>query len=267
MTANNILPKCLLSILTLSTINGFSPVVQRTVPQKTLSIISPAQKTPEFSFPALPSSTALSMMWPKKGEPLNEQEGKREDIRLNLAAQVGSLASSLSPPDTASLEQIVAPLSDALDDATGGWALSYANLEPEDETTPIGISFLATNIAYGLAGILLVSQGNSFLGALTELACLASFCYHYTQLKFGESRIVRLALLVDYIFAFSAILVGSIQLFNAHQIPLEALGGGALAITSLGLCWVWEAGVPYIVFHSLWHLFSAYTGYVIGSTI
>ena len=176
--------------------------------------------------------------------------------------------SSSNTSQQESIEDLVAPISNVLDDVTGGWALSYANLEPEDESTPIGIAFLATNIAYGLCGSLLVSQGNTVLGILTEFACFASFVYHFTQLKYGQegSRIVRLALLTDYFFALSTILVGSIQLYMSHQLPTEVLGGGALAVTSLGACWVWEEGIAYIVLHGLWHFFSAYTGYVIGST-
>lgn len=213
------------------------------------------------------------MMWPGKSDAQSEAEGKRDaESRLKLSGtEIGALSTGSSSSsflsDTKRIEEFVAPVSNVLDGVAGGWALSYANLDPEDETTPIGISFLATNIAYGLCGFLLVSQGNAFLGVLTELACFASFCYHYSQLKFGQegSRIVRLALLMDYFFALSAILVGSTQLFFSHQLPVEALGGGALAVTSLGLCWVWEEGVAYIVLHSLWHFFSAYTGYVIGS--
>ncbi|CAB9519863.1 expressed unknown protein [Seminavis robusta] len=217
--------------------------------------------------------TALFISWPGNNDKASEQEGKRDTAQsqLKLSGETAEVSLSSFFSDvtrTESIEDFVAPISDVLDDTTGGWALSYANLEPETESTPIGISFLATNIAYGLAGSLLVAQGNTFLGALTELACIASFGYHYSQLKFGQegSRIVRLALLVDYFFALSAIAVGSVQLIFAHSIPPEIFVSGAAAIVSLGLCWVWEEGITYIFLHSLWHLFSAYTGYMIGST-
>ena len=212
------------------------------------------------------------MIWPTQQELVKEAEGKRDSkdsSRLNYAGTEAGVLPRF--PETKSVEELVAPISSVLDDLTGGWALSYANLEPETERSPIGISFLLTNLAYGACGLLLVQQQNLVLGGLTELACIASFGYHYSQLKFGQagSRIVRLSLLVDYLFALSAILVGSTQYFVlAHQMPsLEVLGGGALAVASLGACWVWEAGLPYIVFHSLWHLFSAYTGYMIGSAV
>ena len=264
MKSNNLL-RCLPLLLAMSgEVNSFTPVVPRAVALKA-SGLAPTMPV-SYPKPAFPrsTSTALSMMWPGKEES-KESEGKRDSNSSLKVAGEASLTNVLS--DTKSIEDFVAPVSNVLDDVTGGWALSYANLEPEDETSPIGISFLATNIAYGLAGSLLVSQGNTVLGILTELACFASFLYHFSQLKFGQegSRIVRLALLVDYFFALSAILVGSAQLVLNHQLPTEALGGGALAVASLGACWVWEEGVAYIILHSLWHLFSAYTGYVIGS--
>lgn len=215
------------------------------------------------------STTALSISFPGQEDKNEAAEGKRAtDSQLKLS---GDASEAFLFPDlgsTESLEEFVAPVSNKLDDLTGGWALSYANLEPEDETTPIGISFLATNIAYGLCGLLLTTQGNFLLGVLSEFACLASFFYHYSQLKYGHkgSRIVRVALLVDYFFALSAILVGSIQLLLSHQLPTEALYGGSFAVASLGACWIWEEGLAYIILHSLWHLFSGYTGYIIGAT-
>jgi hypothetical protein len=220
-------------------------------------------------------TTSLSVsIWSGKNDEPNEPEGKRNPstsrLKLSGEASEASVYSFLPLPEFASaerIEQFVAPVTNVIDESTGGWALGYANLEPETESTTIGMSFLATNLAYGIAGSLLVTQGNTFLGALTELACIASFIYHFSQLKFGQegSRIVRLALLVDYFFALSAIAVGSYQLFFAQSIPQEVLVGGGLAITSLGVCWIFEKGLTYIFFHSLWHLFSAYTGYTIGS--
>jgi hypothetical protein len=222
--------------------------------------------------PLRSTTTSLSIsLWSGKNEEPNESEGKRSSStsRLKLSGEA-SEASAYSFPDftsAESIEQFVAPVTNVIDESTGGWALAYANLEPETETTPIGITFLVTNLAYGIAGSLLMTQGNTFLGALTELACIASFIYHFSQLKFGKegSRIVRSALLVDYFFALSAIAVGSYQLLYTQSIPQEVLVGGGLAITSLGVCWIWEEGLTYIFFHSLWHLFSAYTGYTIGS--
>jgi hypothetical protein len=232
--------------------------------------------TPSVVTPSLGRSTrttALFISWPGK-ESVNE--GKREESRLKLS---GGAYEATSPPasklpdftNTETLEEIVSPVTKVLDDVTGGWALSYAPLDPETPTTPIGISFLLTNLAYGIAGGLMATQGNALLGALTEVACLASFFYHWSQLEFGQggergSSVVRLALLVDYFFAILAIIVGSLQLYLGHQVPFEVVLGGSMAVASLGACWVWEQGLTYIFFHSLWHLFSAYTGFVIGTT-
>ena len=266
MNPNSLLLPLSIALSVSSTIFAFAPVAPKysvKTPLKQLNICSQRSR-----------QTALCAQWPFNKDETKESEGKREsDSRLKLSGDTNEATlSTLSTflPDftsTKTLEELAAPVSGVLDDVTDGWALSYANLEPESETTPIGISFLATNLAYGIAGTLLVTQGNTFLGLLTEIACLASFGYHFSQLRFGQggSRIVRLALLVDYFFALSAIIVGSVQLVYSHQIPTEVLFGGSLAVVSLGACWVWEEGLVYILFHSLWHLFSAYTGYMIGS--
>lgn len=268
MKANNLLLRMTALAALSHCVSSFSPLVARkpvVTPSVEQSLLKNAYQNR--------GNTAQFMLWSGKDEPKNESEGKRDaESRLKLSGIYTSEASLpdflTSFPSTQSIEEFVEPVTNALDNTTGGWALSYANLDPEDETTPIGMSFLATNLAYGIAGSLLVTQGNAVLGVLTEIACLASFLYHFSQLKLGQSgfRIVRLALLVDYFFAVSAIIVGSIQLFFSHQIPTEVLFGGSLAVASLGACWLWEEGLTYIVFHSLWHLFSAYTGYVIGSS-
>jgi hypothetical protein len=78
---------------------------------------------------------------------------------------------------------------------------------------------------------------------------------------------VRLALLVDYICACTAIFVGLVYLATDHQMPpVEGIVSGAAGIGCLLLCWVWEYGLPYIVLHSFWHLFSAYTAFIVGNT-
>jgi hypothetical protein len=168
-------------------------------------------------------------------------------------------------------QEILGPAATILDEATDGWALGYADLAPESETTPIGQAFLATNIAYSLCGVLLSLHGELVLGFLTECASIASFIYHYTQLQAGVNRIedstVRTALMVDYVFAVSSILLAAGYLVMDHQLPpMEGIVSGGIGIGCLFACWVWEKGLPYIVLHSLWHLFSAYCGYIVGST-
>lgn len=168
-----------------------------------------------------------------------------------------------------SAKDALAPAAQVLDNATGGWALAYADLSPESETSPIGQAFLATNLAYALVGLLLSIQGDPILGLLTEVVSVASFIYHFTQLQAPTMRIqdaaVRTALMVDYILAFTSICVGLIYLASDQQLPpVEGFVSAAAAIACLFACWNWEKGYPYIVLHSLWHLFSAYAAYVIG---
>ena len=168
-------------------------------------------------------------------------------------------------------QDVLSPAAQALDDATDGWALGYADLSPENESTPIGQAFLATNIAYALVGVFLSMHGDALLGFLTEIVSIASFTYHYTQLQASSNRerdsTVRLALMVDYCLAFTTIFVGLAYLAMDQQLPpVEGLVSGGVGIACLLACWVWEQGLAYIVLHSLWHFFSAYCGFVIGNT-
>jgi len=73
------------------------------------------------------------------------------------------------------------PIAEAVDAATGGWGLSYADLHPVTPRTTIGRAFLATNFFYAAAGLWLMASGDWFYGGLTELAGVVSFVYHYTQ--------------------------------------------------------------------------------------
>jgi len=159
------------------------------------------------------------------------------------------------------------PIAEALDEATGGWGLSYADLHPATPRTTVGRVFLATNFFYAAAGLWLGIQGDWFYGGLTELAGIVSFAYHYTQLEFGKNRSeVRLALLIDYFCAGSALLTGGVYMVQAGitSVPIESLVSAGVAVVCLSLCWVWEFGYPYIFWHSLWHISSAYTGYLVG---
>ena len=166
-------------------------------------------------------------------------------------------------------QDILGPAAKVLDDATDGWALGYADLSPESESTPIGQAFLASNIAYALAGLFLSIQGETILGFLLEVVSIGSFVYHYTQLQASSARDnnVRLALFIDYTLAFTSIFVGLAYLImDQHLPPVEGLVSGGIGVACLLACWVWEQGLPYIILHSLWHFFSAYCGYIIGST-
>lgn len=197
----------------------------------------------------------------------------------NLESRISGLKSQLknegyeiSPESSRvqqQLETTLAPAIDFIDNASDGWALSYADLTPNSERTLLGQAFLATNIAYTAVGIFLSLQGEVLLGVFTDICSVASFCYHYAQLQqpYGRTNdsIVKLALLVDYLFAITSIFIGLFYLVFGHAVPpTEGIICAILSIVSLLSCWVWERGLPYLVLHSLWHLLSAASAYYIG---
>ena len=169
---------------------------------------------------------------------------------------------------------LLSSVAKGLDQATMGFAFHYADLTPETPTTPLGISFLATNACFIVGGFFTWTvQQDVWLGSLTELAGIMSFWYHYCQLEYGKTnpREVRLALLMDYIVACTTILTGFVylaQLVGLEQvtdaISNQVLLWGTLSLVCLALSWAKEVGYWYLCFHSLWHISSAYEGYLIG---
>ncbi len=162
---------------------------------------------------------------------------------------------------------MLTPLAEKLDEATGSWALSYADLSPATPQTPAGISFLLTNLGYAVGGISIISQGDLFYGSLVEIAGIVSFWYHFSQLEFGQNRSeVRLALLTDYFTAGAALITGGVYMLQLGlaTIPVDTFFVAGASLVALGLCWVWEFGYPYLVLHSIWHILSSYSGYLIG---
>mmetsp|Transcript_2407 Transcript_2407/g.2907 ORF Transcript_2407/g.2907 Transcript_2407/m.2907 type:complete len:230 (-) Transcript_2407:172-861(-) len=163
------------------------------------------------------------------------------------------------------LSTILLPVANAIDDATGGWALSYADLSPESDKTPIGRTFLATNLAYTAMGLFLINRGDVWLGTITEMASVASFLYHYTQLARKDAPLVRLALMIDYIVAALCLGTASFYIWlDPSSIPIDGYIACGLAVFFLALSWVWEKGLPYCINHGLWHLLGGYGGSLIG---
>ena len=114
----------------------------------------------------------------------------------------------------------------SLDTAQNSWALSYADLSPDDPSTLPGQAFLLTNLSYLAAGILIAFQGDLWFGMITDVAAVCSFNYHYTQLlKAGKAKeeAVQLALLLDYIAAAISILTGLWYVANSETVPIFAL--------------------------------------------
>ena len=190
-----------------------------------------------------------------------EQSPSREDASPAVGGPISAALMQVG--------EVIRPAADVLDDATGGWALSYADLAPETQRTPVGKAFLASNLAYTIAGLVLSVKGDLLLGSLTEFASIASFIYHYTQLDTeSKSDIVRFSLFIDYVMAFSAIFVGLGYIVMDGQVPpVEGLvsAGVAIGFFLLGLT-VCAEGMAYVVVHSLWHVFSAYCAFLVGST-
>lgn len=178
-------------------------------------------------------------------------------------------SSTTLPPGFTAVQNVVEPLQTALDDASSGWALSYADLRPETSASWAGQIFLATNFLYFLAGIILTIQGDYWFGFMTEITSIASFMYHYTQLEAeGETKspAVRLALLFDYILAITSLSTATFYLLAlGMDASVDVLISVALSFAFLGLSWVYEQVLPYLLFHGLWHVFGAYAGLLIGT--
>ena len=208
---------------------------------------------------------------------------KSEDVAVERQGdKVSLLSRPFSPPPSKSVddlsegrfslilaqtETILGPAAKALDESTDGWALTYADLTPETQGTPIGQAFLFSNIAYALAGLVLSAQGELLLGFIMELVSVASFIYHYTQLD-PDSRDgdVRMALFIDYVLAFTSIFLGLGYLLMDGQLPgldflASSVAGGVFFLLGCTFC---VDGIPYVVVHSLWHVFSAYCAFSIG---
>ncbi len=219
----------------------------------------------------------LEIFW-NKGNQVTDVKDSTSDETLNLFEDLlpkrstidfeGLNAGSASIIMTKA-ESMIKPAADALDEATGGWAMSYADLHPENASTPVGQAFLASNIAYAAAGLLLSMQGDLFLGLLIELVSVASFAYHYTQLDTSSKNdTVRFALFIDYVLAFTSIFVGlGYMLMDGQLPPMDGVISAAVAMSFflMGLT-VCADGMAYVVVHSLWHVFSAYCAYIVGNT-
>lgn len=218
--------------------------------------------------PTFPRSNAVTHLNPYKHFSTilfatNNTESSTEE------SSSSSLTSEIEPEleSTRVGRELLLPLAQVLEDSTDGWALEYADLAPETETTPVGLGFLSTNLAYTLVGLLLVQSGNVLLGVLTELASVASFAYHFCQLKLGKNQpLVRVALLVDYVVATATLLAALVYIIQVgiENVPLEGIVASVLAVVFLFLSWVWEEGIPYVINHGLWHLLGAYAGLMIG---
>jgi hypothetical protein len=275
---NTLFVALLLVLATATTCRGFVIVPQSSVGLR--SVPRPVSQNgikPQFQQQALRKSSSAQFIKFWEGEETQIATKSDDDSSDLSGLLIGDLPDRSSGEVSSRLSLILVSAEDALtpaieflDEVSGGWALGYADLSPESEETPVGQAFLATNLAYAAVGVLLGVQGDPFLGLLTEICSVCSFIYHFTQLQAGdnsEDKAVRLALLVDYFCACSTILVAIIYIISDQQLPpMEGIVSGGMAVACLLACWVWEKGLPYIVLHSFWHLFSAYAGYAVGTS-
>ena len=234
------------------------------------------QRAPPRLFLFSQDSTATETQKQDPGKTANEDD---DDNNNWLATLTSSWEDSNDNNGLLSLLQNTGESVQAvLDETTDGWAMSYADLRPDNTQTLPGQAFLATNLAYLLAGLYLQwIVGDTVLGVATEVCALASFQYHYQQLQASgtaESPAVRWALLLDYVFAGLAIGLATLDFVSttamattlADILPelLYAVAVTAAGLGCLTLSWKYEHGKPYMWWHSWWHVASAYAGFLIG---
>ena len=198
-------------------------------------------------------------------------------------------SSSFSVWNTVGTWPLIQSIQSNLDTISDGWVLSYANLTPDTPTTAAGRLFLATNLAYGIVGtILLQNYHDISFGVCCEVITVLSFNYHYQQLRNVDRNAVRLSLLCDYIGAAISILLGlyyviieplllflstassltmeiNAMLLTLQSLQLECVICSIVSVLLLVSCWIYEVGKPYMILHGLWHIASAYAGYLIGT--
>lgn len=148
------------------------------------------------------------------------------------------------------------------------WAFRYGDTRPFSEKSVVGALFLATNVCYFLSSVNLYQADNivaSLYGVIIDIAGLFSSIYHYTQLRYGPNRIeVYPPLFLDYfsaLFAVSMTFYVSCKFFSAgyllNEHVLDALMFSIVSVASFVTSWTYEVGVPYLIFHGLWHVLSA----------
>lgn len=144
-----------------------------------------------------------------------------------------------------------------LDAATDGFAMSYADTQPFTERSQEGQAFLATNVAFALAGACFAQSGEVLPSACIDLAGALSVWYHGAQLRYGpESPEVRLALLCDYAGA-AATAATCAALFADGRGSSETALLTAGAVGCLCAGWRFDAPRQYFALHGGWHVLGA----------
>ena len=151
------------------------------------------------------------------------------------------------------------------------WIFSYADLTPYSTSSFEGLVFLATNLFYSYVGIVLFQNNQSFYSLVIEIAGVVSLYYHWFQLNYGPNKqqVIK-ALILDYFIACSTIILltyHSFQLYSiTNIIPFSSISLAIVSLSSLGLSWKYEYSLPYMMYHGLWHILSAYAVQELFST-
>lgn len=171
----------------------------------------------------------------------------------------------------------LATFAQTIDERTGGWGLGYADTTPYDDKSIIGILFLATNLFYFWAGFDLLTSKDYLLSATVDVAGACSMYYHWSQIHYGPDRDeVRYTLLIDYITAFITINLTLIEVVlllikvsnnNLCDFPASAIALGSVSVFCLFGSWTFEYGLPYLVLHGFWHIFSSLSVAGVGSQL
>jgi hypothetical protein len=152
----------------------------------------------------------------------------------------------------------------------GGWLFQYADVRPYTTSSPEAKAFIATNACFTIAGAALATSGEPgslALGALTELAGVASVGYHAAQCHYGGTQrpVVQFCMLIDYAFALPTMAGGlAYAIALGDALPMNAVVCSLLAVASLVGGWLFESPRSYMILHGLWHVFGAAAAWELG---
>jgi len=167
----------------------------------------------------------------------------------------------------------------------GEWVFFSPDLSPARASSIVGVAFLSTNLAYFAVSSTLIADGELTIGSLVGVAGIASCMYHYNQLEYPyPSKKTQIALLVDYASAATLVSVGTFDIImdiGLDNLPIETYACGGISLLFLFTGWFgmpfplygipqFEAAMvagkqsPYLLFHSLWHIFSSLTAFYVG---
>ena len=189
-------------------------------------------------------------------------DGRRAFRKTMLALLLASSSASFSPTAQRLRTSVKAarPLLD-----NGGWLFHYADTRPYTLETPEAQAFVATNVAFTIAGAAIATTGGDLaLGALTEAAGIASVGYHASQCHLGGTNrtVVQFFMLIDYALALPTLAGGAFYASGlGDALPQGAIVCAILSGAALVGGWFFESPRQYMLLHGLWHVFGAAAAY------